>query len=150
MNETLKGIVNTTSSDFQKDQGNAFGVSVDGKTIIHLYFIFISLDYNSKQCKTKNDLTVDLSLIISAPNMKYFNLVNLGAEPWMTIDEPEKSNFQIKYTLKGKKINLINSDFTLYFTGRPEKILILILQIQEQICYQSIISMNTLFEISQR
>lgn len=38
----------------------------------------------------------------------------------MTIDETEKSNLQIKYTLKGKEINLIDSDFTLYFTGRPE------------------------------
>ena len=59
MNETLKRIVNTTSSDFSKDQGNAFGASVDDNSIVHLDFIFISLDYNSKQCKTKKYLIGD-------------------------------------------------------------------------------------------
>ena len=107
-------MVNTSS--FIPNEAQNFSIYIKDYKV-DLDFIFYSLHSTSKLCKTKNDQIDDIKLIINIPNPKYKDLISLNSEFNMIINEPEKTNSQLIYLLKGNKINLFSPYFTINILG---------------------------------
>ena len=119
---TLECLIDFNNNNFLKDQKQIFFIKI-GNISEKIEFIYISLEEDSKSCKTKNNQMNDLTLFIDIPNPLYMDLIDLVSESWINFEGPfisEILDYRLIYKLNGKDINLKESIFSIYIIGFPE------------------------------
>jgi len=104
---------------FRNNQSKIYTIKIGGEPF-DIDIIYYSLDKTSKECRTKNDK--DFILYINVPRPIYLNLIDLSSKSWMSYDGPSKNveELRLNYTLKGKELNLIETNFGISVLGFPD------------------------------